>query len=416
MKSLLQFIKQFISNQGLFVFLSGVVTKLSMMFINIIGARLIPEADFGLIILVSSVFVVFTPLIGLGSNQGLLRFGILQKTDEAKAELNRYVFLKGLINHVFITLAFCVVSVVYALKYDGILWVIGFFAVRLLGYYFFNHIQSYYRMHGNNKIYSQVNMSVYLSGLALAGILTYFFGILGYLISMAVMPWVSLIYMKKRPRLSLAKPSIDLKQFWRYSIHASLTYFFSDMLFAMDFLLIGLFLDETSVAFYKVAVMLPMSLSFLPLIFMHTDYPKIVANSTNGSYLRFYVVNYYKLFIPIAILILIVGYLMKDSIIPLVFGENYRESDGRVFFVMLAALVGNMLMRNLYGNMISAIGKAHWNTVTSIGALVIILGLGIWWIPIYGIMGAAAGMAVAFTFTGVTGMLLFHNYLRNLKT
>src|SRR5690606_30955423 len=329
------------------------------------------------------------PLIGMGSNQGLLRFGVLQKDAVAKDELSRYVFWKGFVNHIFITITFLIVCIFYALKYDGILLIVLFFGIRLLGYYFFNHTQAYYRMKGNNKAYSILNITVYLSGLVMVAVLTYFFGILGYLISMAAMPWISMFYFKKHPKKSLSKPALDFKKFWRYSVHASLTYFFSDMLFAMDFLLIGLFLDESSVAFYKVAIMLPMSLSFLPLIFMQTDYPKIAQNYTNRNYLWFYVVNYYKLFIPIGLIILLTGFLVKDTIIPFVFGENYQGSDGWVFFLMLVALVGNMWMRNLYGNMISAIGKAHWNTYTSVGALVIILVLGVWWIPEYGIMGAA---------------------------
>ncbi|QLH29793.1 MAG: polysaccharide biosynthesis C-terminal domain-containing protein [Candidatus Parvibacillus calidus] len=71
-------------------------------------------------------------------------------------------------------------------------------------------------------------------------------------------------------------------------------------------------------------------------------------------------------------------------------------------------------MRNLYGNLSSAIGKAQWNTYASLAAIVIILGLGVWLIPIMGIEGAAIGMAAAFTFTGLMTMILFHKYLRNL--
>src|SRR5690606_24465583 len=152
--------------------------------------------NFGLIVLVASVFVVFAPLIGMGSNQGLLRFGVLQKDAVAKDELSRYVFWKGFVNHIFITITFLIVCIFYALKYDGILLIVLFFGIRLLGYYFFNHTQAYYRMKGNNKAYSILNITVYLSGLVMVAVLTYFFGILGYLISMAAMPWISMFYFK----------------------------------------------------------------------------------------------------------------------------------------------------------------------------------------------------------------------------
>src|SRR5690606_19048257 len=152
-----------------------------------------------------------------------------------------------------------------------------------------------------------------------------------------------------------------------------------------------------------------------PLIFMQTDYPKIAQNFENSRYLKFYIFNYYKIFLPLGILVIIVGYFIKDWIVPFVFGKHYADGNGWVFFIILVALVGNIWMRNLYGNMISAIGKAHWNTYISAGALIIILILGVLLIPKYGITGAAIGMAAAFTFTGIAGMVLFYNYLGKLK-
>lgn len=416
MKSLVEFLKQFLSNQGHLVFMSSIITKFSMLIVTIIASHLISPQNYGLIILILSVFSMFTPLVGLGFNQGLLRFGILENDEKIKQELSDYVFWKGFFHHIFITLIYLVVCLIYALKYDGVWAIIIFFGIRLLGYYFFNHTQSHYRMLNDNKTYSKMNITVDLSGIFLVAVLTYIFGMMGYLVAMAIIPWISIVYFKKMKSFFPTRPSINFKEFRRYSFHASMTYFFSDLLFSMDFILIGFLLDETSVAFYKNAVMLPMSISFLPLIFMQTDYPKLVKNFKDWNYLNFYLVNYYKIFIPLGIIILIVGYFVKDWIVPFVFGEYYAGGNGWVFFTILIALVGNMWMRNVYGNMTAAVGKAHWNTYISLGALFIILILGILLIPSYGIMGAAIGMAVAFLFTGFLGMLLFHNYLRNLKS
>jgi O-antigen/teichoic acid export membrane protein len=414
MKNLIEFLRQFIQNKGLFVFTSSIVTKLSMLFVNIIGARLISENDFGLFILIFSIFNIFAPLIGFGSNQGLLRFGSIEKDEKSKEILNNYIYYKGFINHIFVSITFLVVCYFYTLKYEGIGLIILCLGIRLFGYYFYNHAQAYFRINDNNKTYSILNMTVNVVGLILIGILTYILGMKGFLIGMAIAPWISLFFYSKNHKFSTLKPNLDLKSFWKYSIHASITYFFSDLLFAMDFLLIGLFLNESDIAFYKVSILLPMNLSFIPLTFMQTDYPKIARNYMNKEYLQFYTKNYYKIFIPLGILILIIGYFIKDFIIPLVFGTNYENSNSWVFYIILVALVGNMWMRNLYGNMVSAIGKSHWNTYVSIVALIIILILGLLLIPKYGIIGAAIGMATAFTFTGLILMFLFQKYLKKL--
>lgn len=414
MKNLIEFLKQFVQNSGLLVFTSSIVSKLSMLFVNIIGARLISEDDYGLFILIFSVFNIFAPLIGFGSNQGLLRFGSIEKDASSKEILTNYIFFRGFINHIFVSIAFLIVCYFYTLKYEDIFLIVICLAIRLVGFYFYNHTQAYYRINDNNKMFAVLNMTVNVFGLLIVALFTYVWGMKGFLIAMAITPWVSLLFQLNNHRFSSQKPTIDLKKFWKYSMHASITYFFSDLLFAMDILLIGVFLTQSDIAFYKVSILLPMNLSFIPLTFMQTDYPKIARNYLDKNYLRFYIQNYYKLFIPLGILILIVGYFIKDAIIPFIFGEQYENSNGWVFYIILLALVGNMWMRNLYGNMVSAVGKAHWNTYVSIGALVVIFVLGITLIPNYGILGAAIGMASAFTFTGIALLFLFQNYLKKL--
>jgi O-antigen/teichoic acid export membrane protein len=96
---------------------------------------------------------------------------------------------------------------------------------------------------------------------------------------MAIMPWISLIFLKRNIFVHNNFPiNINKKEFWKYSLHGSMTYFLSDILFSMDFLLIGLLLSENDLAMYKTAIIIPMNLSILPLVFMQTDYPKLAKN------------------------------------------------------------------------------------------------------------------------------------------
>ncbi len=414
MNELIRFIREFIQNKGLFVFSAIFVGKISVFLTHVIAGRLLSKDEYGLIVLVLSVFAVFSTLSGMGSNQGLLRFGVLQKNDEDKDKLSAFVLRQGFVNHIFVTICFLIVGYLYVIKYQGIGLVIAFFGIRMIGGYFENYIQSYYRIFKDNKTFSILNITVSVAGLLMVAVGTYFFGIIGYLAGIALMPWFSLLYFKKPKKTQNFKSmNLNLKEFWSYSIHASLTYFFSDLLFSMDFMLIGIMLDESSVAVYKAAVILPMNLAILPLIFMQTDYPKLAENYKNKNYLKFYIRNYYKIFIPLGILCLVVGYFIKNYIVQLIYGDQYA-GNGWVFFIILAAIVGNMCMRNLYGNLSAAIGKAHWNSYASLIAIGIVIGVSVWLIPIYGIMGAAIGMTAAFLFTGLFTMTLFNLYLKKL--
>ncbi|MCA0332999.1 MAG: oligosaccharide flippase family protein [Bacteroidetes bacterium] len=414
MKELLKFFKEFIQNNGLLVFSAMLIAKLSMLIINIAVARLIPKEEFGLIALVFSVFAIFAPLTGLGSYQGLLRYGVLEKDQHSRDRLSQYVFHRGLFNHIAVCFMFLGISYIYTLKYGDLKIIILLFGIRILGYYFQNFIESYYRINHNNKTFAWVNISINLGGLVMAFIGMLLWGLIGYLIAMAIMPWISLIFLKRNIFVhNNFALNINKKEFWKYSLHGSMTYFLSDILFSMDFLLIGLLLSENDLAMYKTAIIIPMNLSILPLVFMQTDYPKLAKNYQNKNYLNYYIKNYYKIFIPLGVVILFIGWMIQDDIVSWIFGEKYA-GNGSVFIIILFALVGNMWLRNLYGNLASAVGKANWNTYTSLIGLSVILLLGLWLIPLYGIVGAAFSMAGAFTCTGIVTAVLFKKYLKNL--
>ena len=140
MRELLKFFKEFIQNNGLFVFSAMLIAKFSMLLINIAAARLIPKEEFGLIALVFSVFAIFAPLTGLGSYQGLLRFGVLEKDQQSKDHLSQYVFHKALINHLTVFFMFLGISYIYTLKYGDLKIIILMFGIIILGYYFQNFI------------------------------------------------------------------------------------------------------------------------------------------------------------------------------------------------------------------------------------------------------------------------------------
>ncbi len=415
MKELAKFIREFIENKGFLVFLSTITGKICGFLSTLIAVRLISSGEYGQITLIASVFAFFAPLTGLGSYQGLLRYGSLEKDSSQKEVLSRYVFSKGFSNHFLIISLYLIVSFFYIIKYNQIIPVIIAFGIGFIGFYFFNYIQTYYRIKDDNSTFSLLNISVNLAGLLLTLLLTYFYQTAGYLFAIALTPWVSLLFFKRHHwKRKFKIPPLNLKKFWKYSIHASVTYFLSDILFSLDFFFIGILLDDKSIAFYKVAAIIPMNLMFLPLTFMQTDFPKLTKNHKNKSYLIFYIKNYYKLFIPMGLGILLAGFFLKDILIPFIFGKEY-SGNGWIFFILLCGVVGNMWMRNLYGNLIAAIGKAEWNTYTAIGAIICMSLFSLLLIPKYGITGAAVGMTLAFTFTGITGLLLFNRYLKRIS-
>jgi len=413
--NLLLFFKEFYKNKGLLVFLSLFVEKLTGFLQVVFIARMISEEDYGLITLIASVFGVFVTLNGLGTTQGLLRYGALKQTTEEKVDFASALFRLGFQKQLILVVFFCVVALFYELKYSSIWLIVCFFAWRLLGFYFYGYIQSFYRITDRNDKFSQLSIITNIGGLILLVVLTFLYGQYGYLIGLSFTPWLCLFFYDKQI-LTFVKQNIkevNMKEFWSYSINSSLSYFFSEILFMLDVLIIGLFLKEADIANYKVAIILPMNLMFIPMIFLQTDLPKIISNSKNKAYLKFYVSNYYKIFIPLSLLIIFVGFWIKEEVLSFFFGDKYQGNEW-VFFTILIAVCFNMCFRNLYGNLLSAVGLANKNAIISIVSIVLMLGLCLLFVPTYHILGAAMALAITFIVMGFCSGILFYNYLKKL--
>jgi O-antigen/teichoic acid export membrane protein len=93
--NLSDFLRNFLKNKGHFVFGSLLIAKICGFIGSVVIIRLLPEKDFGLISIVASLFAVFFAFSGFGSQQILLRYGSIVKTEEEKNKLSSYLLKQG---------------------------------------------------------------------------------------------------------------------------------------------------------------------------------------------------------------------------------------------------------------------------------------------------------------------------------
>lgn len=415
MKSLSEFLRNFFQNKGQHVFLSLLIAKICAFLGSLFIIRILPESDFGTISIVASVFAIFTPFSGFGSHQSLLRFGSLNDNVSEKRSLSNFLMVKGLGYQILLSVLFLLVSIFYVSRYDYIFYIFIFFAIRLIGFYFFNYIQSELRIFGNNREFASVNNVVNITGVLLLLILSYFFGLKGYLIAIAFTPFISLLWFKKENLKPITENfSFNKKEIWNYGFHASGTALLSDALFSADVLLLSFLMNETAVANYKVAILIPANITFLALTFMQSDFPMLAKNYQNRNFLWNYIKNYYKIFIPISALIFLIGVIFKSEILHLFFSAKYSDNS-MVFMILLGGFCLNMLFRNLYGNLLSAVGKMKINTLISALTLILIFGFSFLFVPKFGIAGMGFSLSLTLLLNGLLLMISFLYYLKNLK-
>ena len=71
MESLRNFIDDFFKNNGQHVFISLLIAKICAFLGSLFIIRILPENDFGILSIVASVFAIFAPFSGFGSQQSL---------------------------------------------------------------------------------------------------------------------------------------------------------------------------------------------------------------------------------------------------------------------------------------------------------------------------------------------------------
>lgn len=415
MKDLRNFIGDFLKNKGQHVFFSLLIAKICAFLGSLFIIRILPENEFGTISIVASVFAIFVPFSGFGSQQSLLRFGSMSDDVMEKKKLSTYLLKQGFINQLLLSGLFIFVSFFFINKYEDIFNIFLLFTIRLIGFYFLNHIQSQFRIFGNNRGFARITNVVNLSGVALLLVLSYYFGLKGYLVAIAVTPFIALFWFKKEYLNSVVENfSFSKKEIWNYGLHAAGTALLSDTLFSADVLMLSFLMNETAVANYKVAILIPANITFLALTFMQSDFPVLAKNYRNRNFLTSYITNYYKIFIPISLIIFLVGFIFKTEILYLFFSERYADNSW-VSVILLAGFSLNMLFRNLYGNLLSAVGMMKMNTAISILTLVMLVLFSFVFVKKFGIEGMAFSLTLSMLIGGFLLLFSFYLYWKDLK-
>lgn len=412
MGGLKEFLSRFFSNKGHHVFFSFLIAKICGFLGSLVIIRLLPENEYGILSIVMSVCAIFLPFSGFGSNQILLRYGAISEK-ENKQNLSSYLFFEGIFNEIILIVIFVGISLFYTPKYENIIIIFLFFGIRLMGFYLSNHIQTYYRISGKNDIFAKVSNAINIGGFILLLVLTYLFKFYGYLLAIALIPYLSLFWLKKEMFSAKRIVYDNKKEIWRFGIFTAATSVISETLFSLDVMLLGFLMNENAVANYKVAILLPSNITVLAISFMQSDYPLLSKNYQNKNFLKSYIKNYYKIFIPICILILGFFYFFKDLLLKVFFGTNYSDNSNLMMILLLGFTFG-MLSRNLFGNLLPAIGKIEVNTWVSILSLIILCVTAYFLVNTFGILGMGISLSLVLIWEGLAYLTFFGNYLKKL--
>jgi O-antigen/teichoic acid export membrane protein len=391
------------------VFLGTIISRCLSFLASWFALQLIPNKELGVVLFAYSIIAFLVPFGGLGLDQSLIRYGSLLSTEEDKNSLFIYVLKKGTMVTFLIISLIIIFGYVFPFKFENTKYYLTLLSFVLIPSFILSIIQIQFRLKYNNKEFSKTDITHNLILVISVLIFSYFFQEKGYIFALIISPTLTLLVFFKKLNINFSiakKLKIVDFSFWKYGFYSGITSVVTSLLLIIDILLIGhLMEDSEMVTAYKYVSLIPLSLLFLPRIFINTDFVTFTEKIYDKTYIEQYIKSYMLLFFFISMVICVFSFFFSNEILS-VFSQDftiYSES----FLILIFGISGILIFRGLFGNLLCSIGKIEINSYIMAIALVLNIFSNFYLIPIYGIKGAAITSALLMWFTGVFSCVWF---------
>ena len=412
MKSILNFIQSFIDRSGNYIFLSTVCSRVLSFLASWIALQLIDNQELGIVIYAYQIILFINPIANFGVSQSLIRYSPLIKSVKEKKELYNFIFRRGIILCFVSILITILIAFIYPFENSKIKFYLSLLSISFVTKFLFDVSQIQLRIFKKNRLYAIVDFWFNFVLIILVFILSYYFGAIGYAIALISAPLLTYAINFKKYTSGVKRiiaPKVIDFSFWRYGFFAGLSNVTTNMLIAIDLILIGNIMSNMKyVTAFKYVSLVPFSVIILSQILITTDFVTFTEKINQRLFIKNYIKNYVKLFTFISVLFMIFITLFGKNILYL-FQNDYVEYFNTLLILSLG-VCGILILRGIFGNLLSSIGKAHINFFITFVAIGLNYLSNIFLIPKYGIEGAAITTASLMWLTSFACTFLFYYY------
>ena len=386
-----------------------IISRLVSLLASWVALQFIDNSSLGVVLFSYNLILFLLPISGLGLPQSLIRFSALNQNKEDRNSIFLYVLKYGFLSSLGMILLVIISSFFVPFQFEKTQFYVIILSFLILPSFLFEVIKAQLRLNHDNKNFAYSEFLFSIIFITLITSLTFYLKEIGYIISLLLAPILTSLFFVKKLKIRAKQikklPELNFS-FWKYGFFASLSNMVTQLLFVIDILLIGyLTKDAEMVTNYKYISLIPFSLLFLPRVFINTDFVTFTEKIKDKKYIINYIKSYMLLFLLISILLIIVSYFFGSFILRLL-DAGFAEYHA-TFFIMIVGVCGIFIFRGLFGNLLSAIGKADVNYYIALIALFLNLISNYYLIPELGIKGAAITSAILMWVTGVTSAICF---------
>ena len=389
------------------VFGSNVINKIIGFMSSMVLVRILSKTEYGAFTYAWNIYCIIALFNGMGVESGTLQLASEHSGDKDYArQISDYGTRVGLVFNVGLSLATFGIGLFAPLTINGAkVLVCSMFAMPFFQF-LYNMYSTYLRSQKMNKEYSQMsvtNTAILFIASALFAFLFREMGlIIGHYTAYIVACLMGAIYYRihllNRDRHDLGE---DKKILLKISLISMMNNGLSQLMYLIDVFVIGIVApEETILASYKVATMIPTALAFIPTSLIVYVYPYFAEHKDDGKWC----INRYKQILfglgGANALISAVLWLFAPLIVRILYGTQYLDSVP-VFRVLALSYFFSGTFRTISGNLLVTQRKLRFNLFVAVISSAVNIVADYYFIQWWGSMGAAYATVLVIMITSI---------------
>ncbi len=404
-----KYTKSIIKGSGITLFIIVLTNLLYLVFLAL-KTRYILPADLGLYMLATSIVTTFT-VFSYGFNSGIQRYAaIFNKEGRLKKIYFKVLFYSLIFCFVFLVVIFCfsglIVDFFAAFNSDiknstdclidlvrilslalcfQIIYLINASMLRSRFFIYYGHLFQL-----AVAFFSLLALIIFKKYFDLLYLLAVSFAIINFLI----MVYSFIVIKQKLPFVFDKKIKIteDKSRILLFSGLSSLTGIFGKYVLEINTMIIAMFLGAKEIALYGIAT----RVSMLPNFFLQANDnisgPLLAKLYGNKDYVSIKaLVKRIILFLFFISGVFFIGLFLFADFLLAIFGDFYLQAKWPLLIMTFAQIFNTSIGAGI--NVINAVGKPHYNTITQILFLFFLAVASLILIPLYGLIGGAIAFA-----------------------
>lgn len=389
------------------VFGSNVINKIIGFMSSIVLVRILSKTEYGAFTYAWNIYCIIALFNGMGVESGTLQLASEHSGDKSYArKISDYGTRVGLVFNVGLSLVTIGIGLFAPLTINGAkVLICSMFAMPF--FQFLNNMYStYLRSQKMNKEYSQLsvtNTAILFIASALFAVLFRKMGLIighytAYIVACLMGALYYRIHLLSRDRRDLGE---DKKVLLKISLISMMNNGLSQLMYLIDVFVIGIVApEETILASYKVATMIPTALAFIPTSLIVYVYPYFAEHKDDGKWC----INRYKQILlglgGANALISIGMWLFAPLIVRILYGAQYLDSVP-VFRVLALSYFFSGTFRTISGNLLVTQRKLRLNMFVAVISSAVNIVADYYFIQWWGSMGAAYATVLVIMITSI---------------